>query len=278
MTTHAPDHTDAPDQTEFPDQSAPDFSPAALDYLLTLADDEHMVGARHTAWIGLGPFLEEDLAFCSIAQDELGHAIALYTLITGDERTIDDLALRRPGADYRSSWLAEWPCDTWATALVRHWLYDRAENLRWRNVASSTITGLAALVPGIEREEAFHLRHAEQFLSRVCVEAWPEIEPALSELLAVAGSLWTPPIHEPDALAEGVAARSFAELGTEWRQLIEADLRRWGVGPERFTLPAGLALPGVDSPQNSRNERSPHFAALLEDLNAVASIDPTAVW
>ena len=46
-------------------------------HLLALADDEHMVGARHTNWIGLGPFLEEDLAFCSIAQDELGHAIGL---------------------------------------------------------------------------------------------------------------------------------------------------------------------------------------------------------
>ena len=48
------------------------LTPAAREYLLALADDEHMIGARHTNWIGLGPFLEEDLAFCSIAQDELG--------------------------------------------------------------------------------------------------------------------------------------------------------------------------------------------------------------
>ena len=49
-----------------------DLTPAAYDYLLTFADDEHMIGSRHANWIGLGPFLEEDLAFCSIAQDELG--------------------------------------------------------------------------------------------------------------------------------------------------------------------------------------------------------------
>ncbi len=36
---------------------------AAREHLLAFADDEHMIGARHTNWIGLGPFLEEDLAF-----------------------------------------------------------------------------------------------------------------------------------------------------------------------------------------------------------------------
>ena len=130
------------------------LSPAASDYLLTLADDEHMIGARHTAWIGMGPFLEEDLAFCSIAQDELGHAIALYRLITGDESItgveVDTLALGREHSDYRSSWLCEWPTDDWASALMRHWLYDLAEHLRWQNLASSTVTEAAELLPGID--------------------------------------------------------------------------------------------------------------------------------
>ena len=48
------------------------LSPGSAEWVLAFADDEHMIGARHAAWIGLGPFLEEDLAFCSIAQDELG--------------------------------------------------------------------------------------------------------------------------------------------------------------------------------------------------------------
>ena len=60
------------------------LTPAAREHLLALADDEHMIGARHTNWIGLGPFLEEDLAFCSIAQDELGHAIGMYELLLDD--------------------------------------------------------------------------------------------------------------------------------------------------------------------------------------------------
>ena len=59
------------------------FSPGAAEAVLAFADDEHMMGQRHTEWIGMAPFLEEDLAMSSIAQDELGHAAGLYELLVG---------------------------------------------------------------------------------------------------------------------------------------------------------------------------------------------------
>ena len=252
------------------------LSPAATDYLLTLADDEHMIGARHTSWIGMGPFLEEDLAFCSIAQDELGHAIALYRLITGDESItgvdVDALALGREHTEYRSSWLCEWPTDDWASALVRHWLYDLAEQLRWQNLASSAISEAAALLPGIEREEAFHRQHASSLLDRVLATDGPtdarsQINAALTELAPIADSLWVAPMLEAEAIAEGVAAVTFAELGVQWHSLVSAELQR-----------LGLDATFGPTAQNNRTERSPHFAALHTDLNAVRIEDPTAIW
>ena len=51
------------------------------EFLLAFADDEHLMGQQHTEWIGVAPFLEEDLAFSSIGQDELGHAALLYELV-----------------------------------------------------------------------------------------------------------------------------------------------------------------------------------------------------
>jgi len=252
------------------------LSPAAYDYLLTLADDEHMIGARHTAWIGMGPFLEEDLAFCSIAQDELGHAIALYRLITGDESItgveVDTLALAREHGDYRSSWLCEWPTDDWASALVRHWLYDLAEQLRWENLATSSVAEAAALLPGIEREEAFHRQHASSLLDRVLATAGPtdaraKLNAALAELAPVADSLWVAPALETDAIAEGVAALTFAELGMRWHTTVQAELAR-----------LGLDATFEPSAQSDRTLRSPHFAELHTDLNAVRVEDPSAVW
>lgn len=252
------------------------LSPAARDYLLTLADDEHMIGARHTAWIGMGPFLEEDLAFCSIAQDELGHAIALYRLITGDESItgveVDTLALGRDHGEYRSSWLCEWPTDDWASALLRHWLYDLAEQLRWQNLTSSTITDAAALLPGIEREESFHRDHAVSLLNRVLATPGPtdaraQLNRALAELSPIADSLWVAPLLEAEALAEGIAAVTFAELGVRWHTTVNAEL-------DRLDLSASF----VQSAQADRSVRSPHFAALHTDLNAVRSEDPSAIW
>jgi ring-1,2-phenylacetyl-CoA epoxidase subunit PaaC len=65
--------------------------------LLALADDEICLGHWYATWMGLSPFLEEDLALTSIGQDELGHARALYGLLEpgGD---LDALAYGRPPA------------------------------------------------------------------------------------------------------------------------------------------------------------------------------------
>ena len=49
--------------------------------LLQLADDDLVVAHRASEWLGLAPHLEEDVAFASIAQDEMGHAATYYRLL-----------------------------------------------------------------------------------------------------------------------------------------------------------------------------------------------------
>ena len=114
------------------------MTPGTAEFLLAFADDEHLMGQQHTEWIGIAPFLEEDMAFASIAQDELSHAALLYAIVADngqggppDDRAIDTLAFDRSAADYRSAQIVEVACTGWAHALVRHWLYDTAEELRW---------------------------------------------------------------------------------------------------------------------------------------------------
>jgi 1,2-phenylacetyl-CoA epoxidase catalytic subunit len=52
--------------------------------LLGLADDELILGWRDSEWTGIAPMLEEDVAFSSIAQNEIGHARAVYELLSED--------------------------------------------------------------------------------------------------------------------------------------------------------------------------------------------------
>jgi hypothetical protein len=95
--------------------------------LLALADDELVIGHRHSEWLGLSPFLEEDLTLSSIAQDEFGHARALYALIWPKWTEREAGITRRPASEWRSCALVELHGQPWERALVRHLLYDLAE-------------------------------------------------------------------------------------------------------------------------------------------------------
>ena len=46
--------------------------------ILKMADDALIIGHRNSEWTGLGPILEEDIAFSSMAQDKIGHALPVY--------------------------------------------------------------------------------------------------------------------------------------------------------------------------------------------------------
>src|SRR5947209_20567414 len=93
--------------------------------LLALADDELVIGHRHSEWTGWAPHIEEDLAFSSIAQDEMAHARLFYELageLTG--RAVDELALGRQPVEYRSSVLCARPNRDWGLTLARQYVYD----------------------------------------------------------------------------------------------------------------------------------------------------------
>jgi ring-1,2-phenylacetyl-CoA epoxidase subunit PaaC len=252
------------------------FSPAVAEYLLAFADDEHLVGARHTNWIGLGPFLEEDLAFCSIAQDELGHAIMLYELLLDDTADLDAFALLRPSGEYRSCWLAEIECSDWNDSLVRHWLYDRAETLRWDVLAACPDAGVAAVAARARREESFHLAHAEQFMARVAAtDETGRIRDSIARLVPVAAGLWDPTAGERDAIAEGFVSSSSIELSAQWEDLVRDDLLRWGLDVE---WPEDRLMAEQLTAQQHRRVRSDRFPEFQTDLQRVIVLDPTAVW
>lgn len=244
-----------------------DLSPGAFEYLLAFADDEHLMGARHTSWIGIAPFLEEDLAFCSIAQDELGHAISLYELLTDD---VDSFALCREPDAYRSCWLVELPCWDWADALVRHVMYDLGETIRWNALGS--LPELQAIAGRAQREEAFHIAHASIMLGRMLDAgglAAEQVVASTDQLLPIAVALWEPVAGEDAALAEGVALRASAASAELWWSALATLYTSHGV-----TLQRPAAVTG----QHGRRSRSVHFADLQAEITKVINLDRRAVW
>jgi ring-1,2-phenylacetyl-CoA epoxidase subunit PaaC len=149
--------------------------------LLPLADDELILGWRDSEWTGIAPSLEEDVAFSSIAQNEIGHARALYELaareLGGDA---DALAFDRPPEEYRCCPLVEMRRLDWADTVARHWLYETADAVRLETLKGSDDAEVAGLAAKIDREELYHRLHADMWLERLAGER--RLAEALREL------------------------------------------------------------------------------------------------
>jgi ring-1,2-phenylacetyl-CoA epoxidase subunit PaaC len=224
------------------------MKPTDLDLLLSLADDELILGWRDSEWTGIAPFLEEDVAFSSIAQNEIGHARALYELAARELGTdADALAFDRPFEEYRSAPLVELRRLEWARTIARHWLYETADAIRLEALKGSDDPEIAGIAAKIDREEVYHRIHAEMWIDRLLVseEARPRLDEALEEL-------W------PYAL--GVLDD---ELRPELVRRVEAKL--------------GRAMPAAEPV--SRGSHEAELAELLEEMTMVRRSAPAgARW
>src|SRR6266540_3545452 len=149
--------------------------------LLQIADDELILGWRDSEWTGIAPFLEEDVAFSSIAQNEIGHARALYELAARDlGTTADELAFDRAPEEYRCARIVELRLLDWEKTIARHYLYEEADARRLEQLKQSDDAELAGLAAKIDREEAYHRLHAQMWYDRLQDE--PRFTAALAEL------------------------------------------------------------------------------------------------
>ena len=144
-------------------------APSRTDLLLAIADDELVVGWRNSEWTGIAPFLEEDVAFSSIAQGEIGHARAFYELAATElGTTADALAFDRRPDEYRCAPLVELRfVPDWARTIARHYLYETADAIRIAGLKESEWDELAGLAAKVEREEVYHLMHAQMWADRL---------------------------------------------------------------------------------------------------------------
>ena len=136
--------------------------------------------------------LEEDVAFSSIAQNEIGHARALYQLLSDDA---DALAFDRDPAEYRCSPLVELRfVPDWARTIARHVLYEAADRLRIERLKGSSDKAVAGLAAKIDREEVYHRLHAEMWADRLRDE--PRYRDALDELWPYAVATLEPDLRD----------------------------------------------------------------------------------
>ncbi|MFI5135493.1 MAG: 1,2-phenylacetyl-CoA epoxidase subunit PaaC, partial [Chitinophagales bacterium] len=142
---------------------------AVKELLFKMADDALIIGHRHSEWTGLGPILEEDIALSSMAQDKIGHALALYTILHEQfgEADPDTLAFLREENDFKCCQLVEYPIGEYDFTITRQFLFDHAEILRYELLAQSSFEPVARLAKKIHGELKYHVLHANSWMKRL---------------------------------------------------------------------------------------------------------------
>ena len=136
--------------------------------LYKMADDQLIIGHRNSEWTGFGPLLEEDIAFSSMAQDKIGHSLALYTILHElGESDPDTVAFTRNANQFHNSIFTELPNQEYDFSLVRHFLYDTAEALRFELLTNSTCEPLAQVAHKVRGELRYHTLHAKTWMKQL---------------------------------------------------------------------------------------------------------------
>jgi len=240
--------------------------------LRSMADDEFVIGFSDSEWTGIAPLLEEDVAMSSLAQDEIGHAAALYGLLgelTGTDP--DVLAYDRQPDAYRHCRLLDHGRGDWAMTIARRFLYDTADGVRLDALVDGSWTPLAELVGKLTREERYHRMHATLWLDRLARggdESRSRLVAALITLGPDAATVFTPLPDEATLVDAGVLGAPMVDLEAQWRTAIEPTLTALG-------LP--MPPPGRDR-ERGRLDHGDAFRWLWTELNTVRRAEPGVTW
>jgi len=167
--------------------------------LLARADDALVLGHRLSEWTGRAPLLEEELALANVALDLIGQARALYQATGLDE---DALAYRRDASGFRNALIMELPNGDFAVTMARLFLVSTATDLYWRAAVADELLG--PIAARAEKETAYHVRHAAEWLVRLgdgTAESHRRAQDALDLLWPYTGELFEPAPLGPDPAA-----------------------------------------------------------------------------
>jgi ring-1,2-phenylacetyl-CoA epoxidase subunit PaaC len=246
---------------------------AIKEFLFKIADDQLIIGHRNSEWTGLGPILEEDIAFSSIAQDKLGQSLAFYNLLHElGEKEPDELAFMRNESEFKCCQLVEYPNGEYDFSLVRHFLFSHAESLRFEMLAESSFEPIAKIAKKLKGEIKYHVMHADTWIKQLggTEESNSRIQKAIDEAFNSALGIFEPGNYENE-LAEMKVFAGEKILQNKWIEkitpIVESSMLKL---PEK-----NLWKPSYGGRKGKHTE---YLQPLLDEMAEVFRIDPEAEW
>ncbi len=249
---------------------------ALTDLIIKMADDELIQGHRNSEWTGLGPVMEEDIAFSSMAQDKIGHAWALYRILHENlgGQDPDHFAFIRKEKAFKCSHLVEMPNGSYDFSLMRHFLFDHAETVRYESLRESSFEPFQQLSRKFKGELKYHTLHANAFimqLSQANEESYARMQSALNDTIALAAGIFEPSAeYEEELMVAGVypgeAALYHRWLDRIYPVLVKASLNL----PEMSTVTPVYG--------GRKGFHTAYLEPLLKEMGEVFNLDTEANW
>jgi len=248
---------------------------AIKELIFRMADNALIFGHRNSEWTGLGPIIEEDLAFSSMAQDKIGHALALYSILHEEfgEASPNELAFLRDEKEFKCCHLVELHNGEYDFSLARQFYFDYAEMLRYEMLESSSYKPLSDLARRVKGELKYHIMHAQtwmQSLGNGTEESRSRMQTSLDELMPYAIGIFESGNFEKE-LAEAAIFGGENNLKTSWLQTIEPVLKA-----------SNLQLPDPTKTEAKNGGRqgfhTENLQPLLSEMGEVLRMQPSAEW
>jgi ring-1,2-phenylacetyl-CoA epoxidase subunit PaaC len=249
---------------------------ALFHHTLALADDALVLGHRLSEWCRYAPTHEEDLALANMGLDLIGQARALYTYaaeMEGKGKTEDDYAYQRGENEFKNLLINELPNGDFAFTMVRMMLISAFLLPYWQQMKTGKEPHLAAIAERAEKEVAYHLRHASDWVIRL----GDGTEESRARTLAALENLWA---WLPEMFENSKAELELIKNGlTPDRPALRAQFNRT---VDAILAKAALALPKTGKKYmqggGRLSQHTEYLGYLLAEMQVLARRYPQAVW
>ncbi len=251
-----------------------DLRAAHLDYLLSQADTQLVLGHRLSEWAGHGPMLEEDIALSNLGLDLLGQARSLYThagALEGKGRCEDQLAYFRDATSYRNLLLVEQPNGDFAFTMMRHFFFSVFYHGYWRASCRSVDASLAAIADKAVKELAYHQRHSSEWIIRLgdgTEESHSRAQRALNTLWSFTGELFEVSDTDQCLIDAGIAVDP-TQFKQAWESVIHDVLDE-----ATLQLPPSTWL----RTGGRQGQHTEHLGYLLAEMQHLQRTYPGVTW
>jgi ring-1,2-phenylacetyl-CoA epoxidase subunit PaaC len=264
-------------------QTENNHNPNALHELLfQLADDDFILAYRGSEWLGLAPYIEEDVAFSSISQDTMGHATMFYQLLEGlVAKDANDLAHSRPLTERRNAILVEKvngpghylvePRYDWAFTVVRNYFYVTAKKVKMDSLKKGSYKPLAEAAVKVNLELYYHILHWKTWFTQL-LKAGGEAKTRMMAAIQMVVEDMDDVFHlgpcEKEMVKLGLIESS-NNLKQQWLQIMNPILDEVQVTLPAFAMKSGNGRAG---------EHTKDLEDALATLKEVYHLDPSAIW